>query len=685
MKYLKPFFILFFFVQLNSQTINTGHAEVSLVKGNYENNSLIIGIKMDMQENWHTYWKNPGDSGGIIEVKWGYKDDAINISEILWPSPELIPYPPLMTYGYEDFVIFPFKISSSEILVDEINIEANIDFLICADICVPEKAFIKTSIGGMYEEDKLNYWLNRVPTTTLPTLIKNNEEFLEIRFSFNQQIENIYFYIDQKDIVLHSGDQTLTKEENNWLLKVPLENNIQLGDLINGVISINEDNYLVSSGLENKNSETLSGLENKNSETLSGLENKNSETLQITFIQALIFAFIGGLILNLMPCVFPIISLKILSFVSMGKESTSKIRQHALSFCSGVLLSFLLIGLTIVLLKEAGSFIGWGFQLQSPVIVAVLSMIMFAIGIILLTDIDIGSSLTRLGGVGSSSISGSFLTGVLAVVVASPCTAPFMGAALGYALIQPSGTTLPVFASLGIGFAFPYLILSIYPRLISSLPKPGSWMVTLKQFFAFPMFATSLWLIWIFGLQTNTNLLINLLVNLLIISLLFWMLTMFKSKALKLLMWLMIVLVVFLQALNLSNNDNYEQNDLVRVKDNSQYMVWETGIEEALKENSQAYLINFTAAWCITCQANDKIALSRPKIKEYMRENNIKYFVADWTNRNSDILKALESYNRNGVPLYIFWKPGMSASKVLPAILTEQILLDTFENDIIVN
>jgi len=685
MKYLKSFFILFFFIQLNSQPINTGHAEVSLIKGSYENNSLMIGIKMDMQENWHTYWKNPGDSGGPIKVKWGYKDTEINISEIFWPAPELIPYPPLMTYGYEDFAIFPFEVTSSKISIDEIDIEAEIDFLICADICVPEKAYIKTTIGDIGEDYKLNEWFKKVPQTTLPTIIKSNEDFLNIRFSFNEEIKNIYFYIDQQGIVLHSGEQILIKEENNWLLKVPFEKNIQSENPINGVISINNDHYLISSETETSN---IQIIETNNLQTLQVRSKDNSsESLQITFIQALIFAFIGGLILNLMPCVFPIISLKILSFVSIGKESKIKIRKHALSFCTGVLISFLLIGLTIVLLKEAGSFIGWGFQLQSPIIVAILAMIMFAIGIILLTDIDIGSSLTRLGGVGSSSLSGSFLTGVLAVIVASPCTAPFMGAALGYALIQPSGTTLPVFASLGFGFAFPYLILSIYPNLISSLPKPGNWMVTLKQFFAFPMFATSLWLIWIFSLQTDTDLLINLLINLLLISLLFWMLTIFKSKVFKLLTWVMIILVVVLQGLKLSNyesyNDENNNNSSFKVENNSQYIEWETGIEESLKLDNQAYLINFTAAWCITCQANDKIALSRPKIKEYMKENNIKYIVADWTNKNQSILKALESYNRNGVPLYIFWKPGMSRSEILPAILTEQILLDTFENDII--
>ena len=395
-------------------------------------------------------------------------------------------------------------------------------------------------------------------------------------------------------------------------------------------------------------------------------------------MQALIFAFIGGLILNLMPCVFPIISLKILSFVSLGNESKQKIRLHALSFCFGALLSFLLIGLSLILLKQTGNYLGWGFQLQSPIIVGMLSILMFIIGIILLTDINIGSSFTRLGAVGSNSISGSFLTGVLAVIVASPCTAPFMGAALGYALIQPSGETMPIFASLGLGFSLPYLILSLSPGLIKSLPGPGQWMVTLKEFFAFPMFATSLWLIWVFSLQTNTDMLISLLIAILVISTLFWSLTKLNGNMKKSLIWILILIIIISEGVEIVSSDTRVETSDTSKQDNSEYTIWDSNIEKRFRKNDQAYLINFTAAWCITCQANDKLALSRPNIKNYLLENNIEYVVADWTNKNNEILNALESYERNGVPLYVYWKPGLDDSVILPAILTEQILLDSF-------
>ena len=658
MKFLKIFFLLFFCVAINAVTVNTGHANVSLVK--YENtqgnqNRNLIGIRMDMQKNWHTYWKNPGDSGGPIKVNWSH-DDNVSISELNWPTPSLIPYEPLMTYGYKDFVIFPFEITNSN--NKNSVIEASIDFLICDDICVPEKAFIKTNLQDIETDNLLYEWFLRVPAQTLPVRASLDKDFINIRFSSPFNVTSAIFFVDDQDIVEHASDQFLSKEENNYLLRVKKIEDVGILDSLSGVISINNNESFII-----------------NAE----IDGASQNSLNISFLQALIFAFVGGLILNLMPCVFPIISLKVLSFVSMSNQSPSKIRAHALSFCTGVMISFLMIGLAMILLKQAGLFLGWGFQLQSPVIVGLLSLLMFVIGLVLLSDINIGSSLTRLGGIGSSdNLIGSFSTGILAVIVASPCTAPFMGAALGYALIQPSGVTLPVFSALGLGFAFPYFMLSASPSLINYLPKPGSWMVTLKEFFAFPMFATSIWLIWVFSFQTSSNEVIFLLITILLISLLIWIASKINKPNYSMVIFIVAIFIIFFQFKDISSKELQSPNALKLESFN--YVEWNENIENEYQNKNQAYLINFTAAWCITCQTNDKIALSRPNIKEYIYENNIEYIVADWTNKNDDILKTLESYNRNGVPLYIFWKPGMIEPKILPAILTEQILLDSFNN-----
>ena len=275
-------------------------------------------------------------------------------------------------------------------------------------------------------------------------------------------------------------------------------------------------------------------------------------------------------------------------------------------------------------------------------------------------------------------MSGSFLTGVLAVIVASPCTAPFMGAALGYALIQPSSVTLPIFVSLGMGFAAPYLVLSLLPNLVNKLPKPGQWMVTLKEFFAFPMFATALWLLWVFSFQTNIDLLIGLLISILFISMLFWILNRVNKKIYKtiILVSLICVIVFVMQKILSFENESSDDGNISNLYSDS--VKWDNEIEKNYREKGQPYFINFTAAWCITCQANDKIALSRSKVKEHFKKNNVEYIIADWTNKDDEILKTLESYNRSGVPLYIYWKPGMKDPAILPAILTEQILLDSF-------
>lgn len=637
-----------------SNTVSTGHAEVSIVKSSINQtaeNELIIGVRMDMQDHWHTYWKNPGDSGGPVEITWNMPVD-FEVSNILWPTPSLIPYPPLMTYGYENFVIFPLKIKIPQGGTTK-KFAADIDFLICDDICVPERAVIETSYDDLLFDSRLDDTYKALPSITLPVIssIKNNN--LELRFSSNENIEEIYFYIDQSDTVLHASTQKLVKEQNNWLLVIPLNKDIDSLKSIQGILNINNKPFIINTSLSSADS--------------------SSQSLSV--FSAILFAFIGGLILNLMPCVFPIISLKVLSFISMGGESKNKIRTHSLLFSLGVILSFLAIAIILLALKSSGVFIGWGFQLQSPLIVAILSILMFLIGLVLLSDINIGASLTRLGNIGSNNTgySGSFLTGVLAVIVASPCTAPFMGAAIGYALIQPSFVTLPIFISLGLGFCIPYLILSIRPELISSLPKPGQWMETLKEFFAFPMFATSLWLIWVFSIQTGSDALISLLISLLLISLLFWIFS--KSTVTYIKILLILVGCVF-AIIQLNSIRNAEIRNIALENNQNTKLSWNIDIEEKFKEDGQAYLINFTAAWCITCQANDKIALSRPSVVDFMQSNNINYVVADWTNRDEEILEVLNTYGRSGVPLYVFWKPGMQKSILLPAILTEKLVLE---------
>ena len=630
----------------SAEIVDTGHARISLIKDHSDfvpGTSINIGLKVSMDKGWHTYWRNPGDSGGPIEIDWNLPK-GFSISDIKWPLPEKIEYPPLMTYGYEDFVIYPMVLSIPADYSDD-YFEMNADILICADVCIPESGKISSNLLDIESDSLIYEWLESVPSKSLPITTSLNDNNLEIKFTFEKEIKEIYFFPDENNSIDYSSKQNFYKKDDGYFLSIKLFNDEFQN--VSGVLDIDGTGYNVSNGK---------------------FEDFNEEGLSL--ITALIFALIGGLILNLMPCVFPVISLKVLSFVSMGGSSPRKIRNHALVFTVGVIASFMLIALTIILLKQAGNFVGWGFQLQSPLIVGLLSLVMVFISLVLITDNSFGESLTKLGNIGGSENGyySSFLTGVLAVVVASPCTAPFMGAALGYALIQPSGETVPIFLSLSLGFSLPYLLLAANPKLIDFLPKPGDWMVTLKEFFAFPMLATALWLLWVFSLQVNQILVIFLLIGWLLLALNFWI---FQKdyKTINKVIFLGISIFSMIYFLPETEEIETEKNIII-----GSATEWYEGIEDDLRNKNQPYFINFTAAWCITCQSNEITAFSKDGFKSLLEEKNIEYIKADWTNRNDAITRSLKKYGRSGVPFYVYWEPGFENPKILPAILTDQII-----------
>ena len=630
----------------SAEIVDTGHARISLIKDHSDfvpGTSINIGLKVSMDKGWHTYWRNPGDSGGPIEIDWDLPK-GFSVSDIKWPLPEKIEYPPLMTYGYEDFVIYPMVLSIPADYSDD-YFEMAADILICADVCIPESGKISSNLLDIESDSLIYEWLESIPSKSLPITTSLNDNNLEIRFTFEKEIKEIYFFPDENNSIDYSSKQNFYKKDDDYFLSIKLFNDEFQN--VSGVLDIDGTGYNVSNGK---------------------FEDFNEEGLSL--ITALIFALIGGLILNLMPCVFPVISLKVLSFVSMGGSSPRKIRNHALVFTVGVIASFMLIALTIVLLKQAGNFVGWGFQLQSPLIVGLLSLVMVFISLVLITDNSFGESLTKLGNIGGSENGyySSFLTGVLAVVVASPCTAPFMGAALGYALIQPSGETVPIFLSLSLGFSLPYLLLAANPKLIDFLPKPGDWMVTLKEFFAFPMLATALWLLWVFSLQVNQILVIFLLIGWLLLALNFWI---FQKdyKTINKVIFLGISIFSMIYFLPETEEIETEKNIII-----GSATEWYEGIEDDLRNKNQPYFINFTAAWCITCQSNEITAFSKDGFKSLLEEKNIEYIKADWTNRNDAITRSLKKYGRSGVPFYVYWEPGFENPKILPAILTDQII-----------
>ena len=637
---------LFLSILAASNPVETGHAKASLITNlqDSQQESFYIGVRLEMQEGWHTYWENPGDSGSPFDATWEVAQGVI-VENVEWPTPITIPYPPLMTFGYEGDVVFPFKVFRA-IDSDLSSITVDFNFLICADICIPEKASLTLDLSSAIPNFLVDEAIKNLPTDFVQTQSIIEGDNLKITFNSSQPINSAYFFPRQDNLFAYAPTQQLISlGDNAYEIAIPVLSNEV--DSFSGILSINGEGFQI--------------------------EEKFKSSSSMSLWQAILFALIGGLILNLMPCVFPVISLKVLSFVSMGGDDNRKIRNHALSFVGGVMSTFLSIATALIIIRSSGSMIGWGYQLQSPVVVGILTLIMLGIGLILLTNINFAAGLTTLGSSVQSrnDYSGSFFTGVLAVVVASPCTAPFMGAAIGYALLQPSFATLPIFLALGLGFAGPYLLLALKPDWISALPKPGAWMETLKQFFAFPMIATALWLMWVFMVQTSGDALILLLLLGLILGIAIWMIATFKGR------WKWIgMLATILAAAQIFNNLPENTNGLVTDSSAEQ---WSLAIESDLQAQDRAYLINFTAAWCITCQTNEKTAFARDKVKEYLSDQNITYVKADWTNRNEEIAIGLARYERTGIPLYIFWKPGMLESKILPAVLTEDLLIKSMQ------
>jgi len=391
-------------------------------------------------------------------------------------------------------------------------------------------------------------------------------------------------------------------------------------------------------------------------------------------LAALFFAFLGGVILNLMPCVFPVLSIKILSLVESHHDGSS-IRLHGLAYAGGVVASFVAIAVLLISLRAGGEAIGWGFQLQSPIVVSMIAYLFLVIGLNLLGVFEIGGTLMSLGSSGGSSRGylGSVSTGVLATIVAAPCTAPFMGAAVGYALLQDPAAGVLVFASLGLGMALPYVVLCYAPGLLARLPGPGQWMVTMKQLLAFPMFASAVWLLWVLGVQAGPDAMMQVLTGALLIAFALWLLNQSGSAIARLSALLLLFAAIYIGAT--------QETRVVRPSLDS--TDGEAGVYSrnalAIAQQKGPVFVNFTAAWCITCKVNELNALDVDAVKLAFKDNAITYLKGDWTNEDPGITAALQEYGRTGVPLYLLYAKDASRATVLPQILTPGIVLDALE------
>ena len=393
----------------------------------------------------------------------------------------------------------------------------------------------------------------------------------------------------------------------------------------------------------------------------------NSATPTYNIVMILMLALAGGMLLNLMPCVFPVLSIKVMATTAAHLGNHNK-HLHSLAYSGGIILSFVAIAALMLVLRSSGQAIGWGFQLQSSVFIALLAYLLFIIAQSFSGQLDIGGKWMNMGQnfTGNSSMGGSFMTGVLATVVASPCTAPFMGTALGVALTQPAGVSLAIFATLGLGMALPFLALSWIPGLMEKLPAPGPWMQTFSQLLAFPLYATVIWLLWVLGRQTSIDHAIVVSLGILLLAFAIWL----HRKTSTYLGKGALVLIVVSALSFVTTTDSSEQEKL--------WQAYNPELFKQLRNDDKAIFINLTADWCITCLANEKWALNSEAFRSALKSRDIVYLKGDWTNDNAAITRLLNAHGRSGVPLYLFYDADGGPAKILPQLLTENIVLRTF-------
>ncbi|MBO6556258.1 MAG: thioredoxin family protein [Pseudomonadales bacterium] len=633
----------------------------------------------DIDPDWHTYWMNPGDSGAAPSIKWDVPE-GVTVGEFAYPYPERIAYGPLMNFGYHHEVRLPFDVSlPNDFDGAELVLNGSGQVLVCADICIPQKVTLSLTVPvgpTEVDESQVSYFEQaerRIPAMlSVPASFTATESEITLTVGLpsieGDRITKVEYFPLAADVIDNPSEQSFRMSPDGLeLTLVPGYGfDAEQADF-SGVLVIHED---VGDGV-------VSAFEFQDSSKTTPVAGNAAEVEDTSLLTALVFAFLGGLILNLMPCVFPVLSIKILSLVESVHEEGESIRLHGWAYALGVVASFVAIAAVLIVLRAGGEAIGWGFQLQSPMVVSLLAYLFLVIGLNLMGVFEIALSVSDSEGKGYT---GSISTGVLATVVAAPCTAPFMGAALGYALLQAPVTGILVFAALGFGMAVPYLLLCYSPALLSRLPRPGNWMVVLRQALAFPMFASAIWLVWVLGIQAGPTAMMQVLGGGLIIAFGIWLLQQSAN-----IIWKVIAAALIVGALSIGVMQQPSSAPVAIAAGDAPATSSRSLAQPYSAEALQSALadgpvfVNFTAAWCITCKVNELNALETTTVREAFKEKGITYLKADWTNEDPKITAALQEYGRTGVPLYLLYEKGAGEAEVLPQILTPSIVTDALD------
>jgi len=619
--------LLFFWGSINplfAQEIFQAHTHVKLVS---EQNAVVpgktfwVGVDFKLDDGWHIYWQNPGDSGLAPKIKWDLPS-GIKAGNFQWPYPGRINVGPLTSFGYEQevFLLIPVSVDR-DLKASTVDLHAKLSWLACQEECIPGHGELNLSLPVVADDSGITYNDFKSPfdhtRLNLPQALSyisskaiydGHQWRLDIQTSVKNQ-GDILFYPFRDDVIEHPVAQISHATDEGYEIFLTKSHIYQANlDKLEG-IAVNPQGWDVEGKI--KAVDIQAPIEN------------GVIPVQISVALACLFAFIGGLILNLMPCVLPVLSIKVLHLIERHPDRKTAL-HHSLAYASGILVSLWALGFLLYLLKTAGKFAGWGFQFQSPIFVIFVAVVLFVLALNLFGVFEF--SMPAIGGLPKSQVSlqASFMSGIITTIVASPCTAPFMGTALALALGQPGIVGCGIFTFLGLGLALPFVLLSAFPSLLSFVPKPGLWMIQLKRLLGVILIGCVIWLLWVFGLQTGLG-----------------DLSKFYKPA-------------------------YE----------IQWQKYSPGAVTQARHTGRPVFIDFTAAWCINCQVNDRLVLQNLEVVNVFRKRGIIAFKADWTKYDPQITKSLSLYGRESIPVYIYYPPGSSTADILPQVITRKSILD---------
>ncbi|KMO25390.1 thiol:disulfide interchange protein [Methylobacterium indicum] len=658
---------------------------------------LTAGVRLTMKPGWHVYWRNPGDSGLPPEIAWtlpaGFAAGAVE-----WPAPERIPVGDLMNFGYEGEVLLTVPLTAPETLgPGPVSLKAKVSYLVCERECVPGEANLSLGLpvapaGTSPRPDPRTAELfaqarEKVPVPA-PWPVRMSEGGANPVLTLDApglRARDIAFFPYSETALEHAAPQVATSDAAGLHLR--LQRSSQAAPdapapRADGVLTLTEETasgpvrraYALGEAAPAPASSAAPAQASPTPPAAPAVGPAEAEGLW----QAALLAFLGGLLLNLMPCVFPVLSIKVLSLVRHSGESPGRVRLHGLAYAAGVLATFLGLASVLIALRAGGAQIGWGFQLQSPLVVAGLAYGLLAMGLSLSGVWHLGGRAAALGDglTRRTGLEGSFFTGVLATVVATPCTAPFMGAAVGYGLTQGAAVALTVFAALGLGLALPFALLAAWPALLRRLPRPGAWMETLKGLLAFPLYLTVAWLVWVLSQQVGPTGLMAGLTGLVLVGFGAWAIERGRTaEGLGRRGAQVAVLVALFGLAGLLAVLDRDRAGPVAVASADGVEPFSQARLDGLLAEHRPVFVNMTAAWCITCQVNDRATLRADAVQAAFKARDVAQLKGDWTNQNPEITRVLEANGRSGVPLYLLYD-GRGGVAVLPQILTESIVRD---------